>query len=346
MRAAVFEGPSGSWPGNPLQLKELPAPAPEEGEVVVRVKACGLCRTDLAYLKEGLVPPKGFPIILGHEVTGVVEDLPQAEEGLERGDRVIVAPHVACGLCPFCRQGRENLCESLASIGGHTDGGLAEYLRMPRRNVFRLPEELPLEESSVIADAVATPYHALVDIAGVGEGLQVAIMGATGGLGMAAVQIAKAYGARVIAVGRKEWKLEMLEAFEADHIVNAAEHRDLPGHIREISGGGVDVALDVTGAPSITEAAVRSTRPGGRVVVAGYSMGNISVSSKHLMWFEKEIVGCRLYNPSHLPRVVARVQEGLVDVSSLVTKKLPLEEVNEGYRLLDAGEVVRTVAIP
>ncbi len=250
------------------------------------------------------------------------------------------------GVCGFCQGGRENLCDTLASIGGHDDGGLAEYLKMPRKNVFKLPTGLPLEESSIIADAVATPFHALVDLAAIGKGLQLAIFGATGGLGMAAVQIAKAYGSRVIAVGRKDWKLAMVEKFGADHVVNATEHHDLPRHIREISGGGVDVSLDVTGALGISEAALRSTKPGGKVVVAGYSLGDIEISSKHLMWFEKEMVGCRLYNPSHLPRVVALVRKGLVDVKTLVTKKIPLEEVNEGYRLLDAGEVVRAIAIP
>ncbi len=314
--------------------------------MLIRVKACGLCHTDLNYLKGGLVPPKGFPIILGHEVTGIVEELGPEAEGLESGDRVIVAPHVACGDCGFCRRGRENLCDSLSSIGGHRDGGLAEYLTMPARNVFRLPDGMPMEESSIIADAVATPFHALVGIAGIGEGDVVVVFGATGGLGMAAAQIAKAYGSRVVAVGRKEWKLKMLEGFGLEHVVNATEHEDLSRYIAEIADGGADVALDVTGAVEVTEMALRSIKPGGKVVVAGYSLGNFSVSSKHLMWFEKQIVGCRLYNPSELPEIVALVEEGLVDVASMVTKKLPMERVNEGYHLLDSGEVVRALVIP
>ncbi len=346
MRAAVFEGPTGSWPRNPLQLVEVDTPSLQEGEVLVEVKACGLCHTDLNYMKGGLIPPKGFPIILGHEVTGIVEEIDPSINDLRKGDRVILAPHRACGVCEFCQRGRENLCSSLSSIGGHEDGGLAEYLTMTRRNVFRLPAGLPLEESSIIADAVATPFHALLNIAGVGEGIQVAIFGATGGLGMAAVQIAKAYGSRVIAIGRKEWKLDMLENFGADQVVNAREHRDLPRHVTDISNGGVDVALDVTGASGITEMALRSIKPGGMVVVAGYSLENLEISSKHLMWFEKGIVGCRLYNPSDLPGIVALVEEGLVDVVRMVTEKLPLEEVNEGYQLLDSGEVVRALTIP
>jgi len=172
----------------PLKIEDVEVPkiGPKEG--LVKVRACGLCHTDLHFL-EGVLKPGKTPIILGHEVAGEVVDLGEEVRGLQRGDRVIIYLYFTCGGCYYCQTGRESLCTNLSGHLGFTvDGGYAEYVKAPARNLFKIPNGLSFDESAVLVDAVATPFHAVKGVAQVRLGETVVVYGA-GGLGIYAVQI-------------------------------------------------------------------------------------------------------------------------------------------------------------
>jgi len=198
LRAAIFEGS-----GKPLEIREVPTPKPGPGEALVRVAGCGMCHTDLHYLDHGVPTFKPPPLILGHEVAGTVAELGEGVSDRAEGDRVLIPAVLSCGRCRYCRQGRENLCERLVMLGNNIDGGYAEFVLVPASELVPLPDELPLERASVIADAVSTPYHAVKNRGRVQMGDAVAVVGC-GGVGLNLVQCAAAAGGRVIAIDMNE----------------------------------------------------------------------------------------------------------------------------------------------
>src|SRR5574341_918905 len=209
MRAAVMTAPNA-----PLELRELARPEPGPGEILVRVAACGLCHSDLHYLDHGVPTFKPPPVILGHEVSGTVVAAGQGAGGDLLGAHVLLAPVTTCGACTACRTGRENVCASQRMLGNNVDGGVAEYVVTSVRDAFLLPPELPLLESSVIADALTTAFHAVVRRALVSPGESVAVFGC-GGLGLNVVQVAAMVGARVVAVDIDPRKLAAAAALGA-----------------------------------------------------------------------------------------------------------------------------------
>jgi D-arabinose 1-dehydrogenase-like Zn-dependent alcohol dehydrogenase len=157
----------------------VPEPVPGAGDVLVRVAGCGLCHTDLHYLDHGVQTFKPPPLILGHEVAGTVVQLGPGVAGWASGDRVLIPSVLACGHCRYCRAGRENLCATLVMLGNNVDGGLAEYVTAPARELIRLPPSLPLEQACVIADALSTPFHAVRRRGRVRMGDTVAVVGSS-----------------------------------------------------------------------------------------------------------------------------------------------------------------------
>ncbi|MFQ5838951.1 MAG: zinc-binding dehydrogenase, partial [Thermoplasmata archaeon] len=328
MRAAVFHG------GSELRVEEVDSPRPAQGEVLVRVAACGICRTDLHYL-HGVPTFKKPPLVLGHEISGVVEEAPQG--GPEVGQRVLLPPVIPCGQCEYCRQGRGTLCRRMVMLGNHRDGGFAEYVTVPQSAVFPLPDEVPLEEGCIISDAFSTPYHAVVNRAEVKPGQTVVVYGC-GGVGLAAVQMAVLAGARVIAVDLKEEKLRSAKDFGAWLTIDASGVDDTAREVRAVSGGGVDVALEVIGNPTTIQQAFNSLKWGGRLVVVGYTDKDVALSGAKLMFREMEVrgsLGCGLQD---FPKVIDLAARGLVKVKEMVSHRFPLEDINSGFSLLDRGE--------
>lgn len=345
MKAAVFYGPSGSWPQKPMLIEEVAQPRPGPHDVLLKVAACGICRTDLEYLKES-PPMKAPPIILGHEPSGVVVEVGAEVKNVKIGQRVLVAFSIPCRTCHYCRSGQENLCPDTIVVGASRDGAFAEYLVVPAMAVYPLPAGLPLEESCVISDAVATSHHALYEIAETRPGDTVVVFGASGGLGLICVQMASAIGANVIGVGRKRWKLEKAKEFGAKEVVSIDEVERVDQVIRRLTGGGADISIDVTGVPSMVETAFRSTRLGGKVVVVGLSFHKVQLEINRLVWLQLTVRGCRTYNPVNLPKVLKLVESGVVDLGKIVSHRFKLEQINEAYQALDKGEIIRGIVIP
>jgi len=202
MKAVVFHGKDVG-----LKVEDIPVPKITSDQILVKVAACGVCHTDLHYIEHGVPTFKKPPVVLGHEASGVVEEAGADVTNVKKGDRVLIPAVLTCGKCMFCRMGRENICSAMTMVGNHLDGAYAEYVAVPAKDVLDLPESVPLEEASIIADAISTPYHAVKNRAQVKPGDTVVVFGC-GGVGINAVQMATAAGGYVIAVDINERKLE------------------------------------------------------------------------------------------------------------------------------------------
>ncbi|MBW1712246.1 MAG: zinc-binding dehydrogenase, partial [Deltaproteobacteria bacterium] len=255
-------------PNQPLVLEEAPLPRPGSGEVLVEVRACGLCGSDIHIIK-GETLTGSRPITLGHEAAGLVAELGPDCGQWQVGDRVAVNCVMSCGLCFNCQRGRDSICLNRRLTGIHLDGALARYVKVKSRSLIALPQEIPFEQGAIATDAVATPYHALTTRGGLRSGQAVAIFGA-GGLGAHAIKLARLMGATpIIALDLSKPVLARARRFGADETVNAAQ-QDPVAIIRELTNGrGVDVALECVGTSKTVRWAVESAAVGGRAVVVG-----------------------------------------------------------------------------
>ena len=340
MKAAVFRAAD-----QPMRIEDVPTPEPRAGEVLVRVAGCGVCHTDLHYLDHGTPTFKPPPIILGHEVAGTIETVGPGVTALAAGQRVLIPAVLSCGHCLFCRSGRENICEHSQMLGNHIDGGDAEFVVVPAKDVVPMPDDVPLVEGSIIADAVTTPYHAVVRRGKVTPGDWVAVFGC-GGVGLSLVQVAAAVGARVIAVDVKEAKLEAARRFGATAALNAATTKKLDKEIRALSGGGVQVAFEAVGKAATQELALNSLATGARLVLVGYSPETLPLNSGRVMFREIEVVGSLGCRPVDYPRAIELVRQGKVRLLDLVTHRFPLERIAEALDTLRGGDAIRVVVTP
>ena len=183
--------------GKPLVVQDVPKPEIGSHEVLVKVAACGVCHTDLHYIDHGTPTFKKPPIILGHEISGTVAACGSSVSKFQEGDPVLLPAVLTCGSCEFCRRGRENICSNMIMFGNHINGGFAEYVATPAKDILPLPKEMPLADASIIADAVSTPYHAVANRGQVRPGDSVAVFGC-GGVGINVVQMSALFGADVI----------------------------------------------------------------------------------------------------------------------------------------------------
>ncbi|MEJ2343437.1 MAG: zinc-binding dehydrogenase [Gemmatimonadales bacterium] len=340
MRAAVFHGAESG-----LSIEEVPTPSPVPGEALVRVAGCGMCHTDLHYLDHGVPTFKPPPIILGHEAAGTVAAVGEGVTDWSEGDRVLIPAVLSCGRCRFCRMGRENLCERLEMLGNHIDGAYAEYVAVNASELVAVPEEIPLDKASVIADAVSTPYHAVKHRGRVRTGDTVAVVGC-GGVGLNIVQCAAAAGGRVIAIDLNEERLEIARTLGAEETINPEGVERLDKHVRKLTGGGVDVAFEAIGQPATVEMAFSLLRKGARLCVIGFSHEPATIPVGKLMFFELEMVGSLGCGGGDYPEIVELVRQGKLQLDPVVSGTIPLEEIEEGFDRLRRGEGVRWVVTP
>ncbi|MDG6987763.1 MAG: zinc-binding dehydrogenase [Nitrososphaerota archaeon] len=314
----------------------MPAPDPHPGEALVKVAACGVCATDLHY-RHGTPTFKKPPMVLGHEISGIVEDV-RDESPFAKGDKVLIPAVLSCGACGNCREGRDNICEKMKMVGNHIDGGFAEFVVVPSKMLFKLPNELPLLESAIISDAVSTPFHAVKNRGAVRAGEWVAVFGC-GGVGLNAVQAAASLGGIVVAVDVDDRKLDLAKRLGAAETVNSTT-KDAPKVIRELTGGGVDVAFEVVGKPSVLDLAFSSVRQGGRLVTVGYSEENWNFRVNRVMFREMAVIGSLGSRLSEYPRIIELVRRGKIKLAPLVSDRLSLESINDSLDRLEKGSVL------
>ncbi len=338
MLAARYHGP-----GLPLHLEDVPVPSPDRGEALVRVRAAGVCHTELHFLS-GLLDLGVAPVTLGHEIAGEVAEVGPGVTSVRPGDRVLAYYYSGCGTCHWCRTGRQNLCDNLvAEYGFVSDGGFAEYVTLPARNLVPLPPSLSLEEAATLGCSATTALHAS-RLARLTLG-ETAVVYGVGGVGAALVQVAKLAGAQVIAVGRSPAKLQMARDLGADHVVDAS-HGEVGAHIRELTGGqGADVVFELVGTDETMSRAVKSLRKRGRLVFIGYSPDAFTVHPIQLVITEAEVIGSVGNTLDELAEAVALAGRGRV--RAVVDRVAPLSEINQVLEDLKQGHVVgRAVVAP
>ncbi|TAK34873.1 MAG: hypothetical protein EPO21_08340 [Chloroflexota bacterium] len=340
MKAAVFYGPN-----QPLEVREVPTPQPGLGHVLVRVAACGVCHTDLHYIDHGVPTFKKPPLILGHEASGTIAELGPGVARFKEGDRVLLPAVYGCGTCASCRGGRENICEQMVMFGNNVDGAYAEYIVAPAKDCLRLPEEVPLIEGCIIADATTTPYHAVVNRGRVTPGDAVVVFGC-GGVGLNIVQIASALGASVVAVDLDDAKLGLARQLGALGVVNPRSIERVDREVRKLTGGGADIAFEVIGNPATMEQAFSCVKTGGRMVIVGYADKPMALDVRRVMYREMEVVGSLGCRALDYPRVIELARQGKIKVKELVTGQFGLDDINAALDVLRRGEGVRSVIVP
>lgn len=309
-------------PGRPLEDVTIDAPAPGPGEVLVRVKAAGICHSD-AHYRSGVGATR-HPLTLGHEVAGIVESVGAGVATPRIGERVCLHYLVTCGACIDCRAGREQFCATGEMIGKDRDGGYAEFIRVPARNAHPLPEVIPFEHGAVMMCSSATALHALRK-ARVAPGETVAVFG-IGGLGVSALQLARALGAQtVFAVDLNPAKLALATRLGAVPI--DANSADPVAAIRAAtSGRGVDAALELIGSARAMEQALQSLAPQGRAALAGLTRERLSVAPyRDILGREAEIIGVSDHLASEIGELMRFVARGELDLSLAVARVVPLE---------------------
>ena len=368
-RAAVLRSMGAARPyadSRPLAIETVTLDPPGPGEVLVAVKAAGLCHSDLSVINGDR--PRPMPMALGHEAAGVVEALGEGVTDLEIGDHVVMVFMPSCGHCQPCAGGRPALCEPGAAANGRgellgggsrlhgSDGDLHHHLGcsafadravVSRRSLVRVPADLPFEQAALFGCAVLTGVGAVVNTARVTAGQSVAVVG-LGGVGLASVLGALASGASpVVAVDLSEDKLALARSLGPVLTVNAADP-DAVEQVRALTGGGADVVLEMAGSVRALEAAWKMTKRGGTTVTAGLPPPEaaLAVNVVNLVAEERTLKGSYIGTaiPSRdIPRYIALFREGRLPVDRLLTGVVTLDQINAAFDDLHAGRAVRTV---
>jgi propanol-preferring alcohol dehydrogenase len=332
--------------GHHLEAREVPIPEIGPRDVLVRVQAAGICRSDVHY-RSGLGTVGPLPHTQGHEVSGTVERAGTGVMDLKEGQHVALHYLVTCGECAMCRSGREQFCPSGRMIGKDIAGGFAEFIAIPARNAVPLPDEVSFEHGAVLMCSTATAFHALRK-GRLAPGESVAVVG-VGGLGLSAVQLALAFGAaEVFAIDIDRHKLDIAAGYGATPICAATV--DPVKEIAERTRGGVDLALELIGLPQTMRQSVEMLGVQGRAVLVGLASEPLVVNTYgSVLGKEAEIIGCSDHLLSELPTIIELTRQGKLDLSSIVTRQIPLE-ADAVNRALDELEefagVIRTVVRP
>jgi 2-desacetyl-2-hydroxyethyl bacteriochlorophyllide A dehydrogenase len=330
MRAVVIAEYGGS-----LQATRRPVPWPGPGEVLVRVRASGLCSTDL-HLLSGRQPLGDLPRIVGHELAGDVVELGEGVAHWRPGDRVTAAIDVTCGRCRHCLAGDTQLCRSMQRIGFERDGGHADYVAVPAANLVALHAEISYEAAAILPDAVACMYHSLIHQGGVGIGQRILILG-VGGLGIHGVQIARSAGAEVLATSRQPQRVALAEQYGAVGVNTA--HESLEAAVQRFTDGeGVDVVVDNVGNRASVLQGLKVLRPGGKFLVVAYLDETFEIPSLPLFKTELEIIGCRGSTRQDLIDVVRLVRIG--QVTPVLGASYALDRIGEAAARLESGDLV------
>lgn len=320
--------------GRPLEVADVPVPEPKQGEVLVKVAACGVCASDL-HMFDGSLPIRGTPpVIPGHEAAGTIAEVGPGVEGWAAGERVAIYAGKACGVCSRClnQEGVER-CALPLTMGIDYDGAWADYVAVPASGLVRVPDAVPLEQAAILCDAVGTPFNAVLDTGGLKVGEKVAIFG-VGGLGTHGVMLARMAGAGyIIAVDPSEAARKRAEQLGADLTIDPTVNK--PSQIIKGATGGVDLAIDFVGANAVLKEAVASLAIDGRAVITGVSGDRIQLGpSVTFAVFRTKLLSVMGYTKQHLQTLVQLVAGGRLDVSASISARLPMARAADGVAML------------
>lgn len=355
MKAAVFQAAN-----QPLTIEDVDIIDPRAGEVLVRTVCSGVCHSDLHFIDGKWALP--MACVLGHEASGVVEAVGEGVTYVEPGDRVIMSFKPFCGRCYHCLRGEAHLCNDMSINVASAQrltwkgnpllqfasvGSFSEMMVTTENGVVKIPEEMPMAEAALIGCGVMTGVGAALYTAKVPGGSVVAVIGC-GGIGLNVIQGCRLAGAsRIIAVDVVEEKLEMATRFGATDTINGKTD-DPVAVVQELTAGeGVEYAFEAIGVPAAATQAFAMIRPGGTAVVVGmHPMGSeISIPGPDFLQ-EKKLIGC-MYGSTvfrdHMPKIVDLFLKDRLDLSGLVSQRMPLAEINNAFELMKGGKVARSV---
>ena len=328
-----------------LRMESVPDPRPGRGEVLIQVRACGVCYHDVIN-RRGNLPRTHVPAILGHEAAGEVVEVGPDTPGWKVGDRVATLQRLSCGECALCRSGRNSLCKKdNRFFGEELSGGYAQYMTAPVMGLGRVPANLPWPVAATVCCTLGTAVHTVRTRGRVRDGETVLITGASGGVGLAAVQLAKLDGARVIAVTSGEAKVQALREAGADEVI-VSRGLDFASEARRRTGGeGVNVAIEIVGSVTFGQT-LKAMAPGGRVVVVGnLETGTVDLNPGLVIVKELEILGAYATTREELDESLRLVAEG--KIRPFVAETVPLAEAGRAHFRLENREVAgRLVLVP
>ena len=322
-----------------LSVVDMPVPAIADDDVLVRVRACGVCGSDI-HGYDGSTGRRIPPLVMGHEAAGVVERVGGSVEGFAPGDRVTFDSMVSCGACDFCRDGQINLCEVRMVLGVscgdyRRHGAFAEYVAVPARILYTLPDGLSFERAA-LTEAVSIAVHAVNRRVPADAGTALVI--GAGMIGLLTIQVLRSKGVRaIVAVDLDQQKLDLARRMGATHVVNATTS-DVPADVADMTGGrGVDVAYEVVGHGGTLAAAIRSVRKGGTVVVVGNLLPTVELPLQSMVTREISVLGSCGSN-GEIPECIDLLARGVIDVDPIISVTAPLEAGPELFARLYHGD--------
>jgi NADPH:quinone reductase-like Zn-dependent oxidoreductase len=315
-----------------LEIADLPKPGAGPGQVVIEVKVAGMNHLD-TWVRRGLPGVRlPLPMILGSDASGIVAEVGAGVAGLERGDRVFVAPGFSCSRCGACLSGRDPLCEGYGLFGEHCDGTQAEYVALPATNVLLLPQTLSFEQGAAFPLVFLTAWHMLVGRAAITLGEEVLVHAGGSGVGTAAIQIAKLHGARVFATVGSEEKADKVRAIGADEVINY-RRSDFLDEIRRLTDKrGVDILVECIG-QDVWDKSLKALARGGRLVTCGATSGYQGATDIRYVFAKGlSILGSTMGSRAELQRIARLVGDGRLN--PVIDRVLPLDRVADGHRAI------------
>ena len=320
-------------------VEDFAVPDLPPGEVLVRVRACGICGSDVHGM-DGSSGRRIPPIVMGHEAAGEIAKIGSGVTGWKTGDRVTFDSTIYCGDCWYCRRGKINLCENRRVLGVscgeyRRHGAFAEFVAVPQRILYRLPDNLSFEQAAMV-EAVSIAVHA-VKRTPLSEDASVVVVG-TGMIGLLVVQVLRATGCKqIIAIDLEEDKLRLAKKLGATHPIKADE-ADLPGKIRALTDGrGADAAFEVVGLPQTVKTAIDSVRKGGSVTLVGNLKPQVDLPLQAVVTRELTLIGT-CASAGEYPECLDLIASGKINVTEFISATPPLEEGAQWFERLYAGE--------
>jgi len=337
MRTAVLDAP------RRFGIVDRAKPVAGPGEVIVRIAATAVCHTDLA-IYTGEHPGVRYPVVMGHESTGVIDSIGDGLTGIKPGQHVIINPIITCGQCDSCLRGAGHLCRNAGLFGREVEGSMGEYVNLAARYVHPLPDRLPLADATLI-ETLATVRHSQVRL-GLKAGESVVVIG-QGTTGLLHTRLAVLAGANpVIAVSRTRWKLDMATQMGAHHAIDLTAEKAV-GEVTRLTGGsGADVVIDTAGGASVLMAAIDMLRPGGRLAPYAISHECCPGFTTFPMYYKEiSIIGSRALTDADMAPSIDLVASGKIDVSNFVSARYPLDRTPEAFEEYERnpGKVLRIV---